>query len=82
MFQQINIPPGTWLYAKVLPVDVTAAEIANWFCECGVPVAEDCVAVRRDEKFGMMCIVSVSREEIRNVLRWCLAQTPRSDSPD
>ena len=73
---ELNIPPGTWFYIRELPPDTTNAEIAEWFCAAGVPVSEDCVAFRNDTQYGCTAVVSVDRETVRDVIRWCLDQRP------
>lgn len=76
MGEILNVPPGTWFYVRELPPDATNAEIAEWFSQAGVPVAEDSVSFRSNGKYGNTAVVSVDRKTIRDLVRWCLDQIP------
>ena len=70
----LNLSPGTWFFVRHLPADATSDELIQFFWDCGISIEFDSVSFCDDKNGDTAAVISVSKSQILQLVRWAVDQ--------
>jgi len=76
-----ELPRGTWMYVRNLPVDCTDERLSELFVSLGVNIPPENVSIKQNHKTGATAIVCITRDILADTLNWILSQSSMNGRP-